>query len=299
MIISYVITVFNKEQHIAEVIDSLYKIKGSYKKEFIIIDDGSTDSSLKIIREKTKNLPNTLVITQQNAGPSFAINKGIRLSHGNYIHFIDGDDIISPYATEILLKAIQDFGVGVSYGLRGTFDKNSSFYTSSKREDGSSRVIDLPIAAILDGKITGIRSIGSSGSLVGKDILGKIIGADTNVFAQDLSISLRCAKYTKFAFVSKTVSYSPATYREDRLSYNRSFERYNTLVTIYNFIQENKEIADHYKDHLRRALWSTIWKEDKTNINISFKYLMSKITQNRQNIDHIAALYKKEIQKLF
>lgn len=56
----------------------------------ILVDDGSTDDSVKII--KARDEENIILYQQQNAGPSMARNKGVGLAHGKYVTFIDVDD---------------------------------------------------------------------------------------------------------------------------------------------------------------------------------------------------------------
>lgn len=56
----------------------------------ILVDDGSTDNSVKII--KARDEENIILYQQQNAGPSMARTKGVGLAHGKYVTFIDADD---------------------------------------------------------------------------------------------------------------------------------------------------------------------------------------------------------------
>ena len=60
--------------------------------EFIIIDDGSTDNSLDIINDFSKNDSRIFIIQQENIGLTKSLNKGISLSNGEYIARIDADD---------------------------------------------------------------------------------------------------------------------------------------------------------------------------------------------------------------
>ena len=56
--VSFVIPVFNKEKYLTYVLDSLYNQTGSFKREFIFINDGSTDGSLQLLKSKTKDWKN-------------------------------------------------------------------------------------------------------------------------------------------------------------------------------------------------------------------------------------------------
>ncbi|MES2215477.1 MAG: glycosyltransferase [Pseudomonadota bacterium] len=296
--ITYIITVYNKEKYIANVIKALKNIQGNFRKEFIIIDDGSTDNSRAIIESAILGLPKTIVVSQKNQGPAIAVNQGIALAHGDYVHFTDGDDIIAKDATEFLLGACKTMNSEVALGLRGNYDIETNKLVQSKREGGEVILIDSPIKAILEGKIPGIRRIGSSGSLVRRSLLEKISGADTGVFVQDLSISLRCAKYSKFAFLPKTTSYSPSVYTSNNLSHNKEFEAYSTLLAIANFMRDNEEIAEQFKIELYRSLCSTVWKIDKYSLEYLPRYLLAKFIKRNMSIEDLQELYNKYIARL-
>lgn len=61
--------------------------------EVVFIDDGSTDGSAQIMQ---RLLPETVIVTQLNAGPSNARNKGLAIAQGDFIQFLDADDTIEP-----------------------------------------------------------------------------------------------------------------------------------------------------------------------------------------------------------
>ena len=89
--ISIIIPIYNKEEHLALCLKSV--ISQSLKNiEIICIDDGSTDNSLEIIK-KYKIIDNRIIIIhQKNQGSAIARNKGISISKGKFIAFMDSDD---------------------------------------------------------------------------------------------------------------------------------------------------------------------------------------------------------------
>jgi len=91
--ISVLMPVFNGERYLREAIDSV--LNQTFKDfEFIIIDDGSTDSSAVIINNyKDERI---CFVQQDNAGISESLNKGINLAKGKYIARMDADDISDP-----------------------------------------------------------------------------------------------------------------------------------------------------------------------------------------------------------
>ncbi|WP_244834814.1 glycosyltransferase family 2 protein [Clostridium sp. BJN0001] len=93
--VSVIMPVFNAEKYLEESIKSV--LNQTYKNfEFIIINDGSTDSSLSIIN-KFKSMDNRIrVIDQKNNGIVYSLNKGISTAKGKYIARMDADDISLP-----------------------------------------------------------------------------------------------------------------------------------------------------------------------------------------------------------
>ena len=91
--VSFVVPVFNKSLYLKNVINSVLSQKGDFDKEYIFIDDGSTDDSLKILKKETRGLKNCKIITQKNKGSANATNIGINMAKMKYIKFLDADDI--------------------------------------------------------------------------------------------------------------------------------------------------------------------------------------------------------------
>lgn len=91
---SVVIPVYNAERYLYRCLDSLHK--QSYNNfQVIVIDDGSNDDSISIIREMAKKDSRFQYRSEKNNGPAFARTLGVKLSNGDYICFVDSDDEVS------------------------------------------------------------------------------------------------------------------------------------------------------------------------------------------------------------
>jgi len=109
--ISVIIPVYNCEEYIGNTLKSV--INQDFKDfEIIVIDDGSTDNSLKVINETLKDSgARYKVIHQENGGVSVARNHGIDVSSGEYLVFVDGDDFVMPNHLSELYNGVRDFGL--------------------------------------------------------------------------------------------------------------------------------------------------------------------------------------------
>lgn len=106
-LISVIVPVYNTEKYLGKCIDSI--LNQTYKEiELILVDDGSTDSSLEILREYEKLDERVVVITQENRGVSGARNKGLDVAAGKYIGFVDSDDYVSLDMFEYLVGVLED-----------------------------------------------------------------------------------------------------------------------------------------------------------------------------------------------
>lgn len=109
-IISVIVPVYNVEQYLPHCIDSILT-QTFTDFEVLLIDDGSTDNSGRICDEYAKKDNRIRVFHKENGGVSSARNVGLDNAEGEFLGFVDGDDILSPVYLMILLKALEDLHV--------------------------------------------------------------------------------------------------------------------------------------------------------------------------------------------
>jgi len=106
-IISVIVPVYNVESYLAKCIDSL--INQTLKNiEIILVNDGSTDNSLNIIKKHEKKYSNIICIDKENGGQGSARNLAIKEAKGEFLTFVDSDDWIDLEMCEKLLKKALD-----------------------------------------------------------------------------------------------------------------------------------------------------------------------------------------------
>jgi glycosyltransferase involved in cell wall biosynthesis len=108
--ISIIVPIYNSEKFISECIESI--LTQTYIDfELILIDDGSEDLSGTICKEYELQDQRVKYIYKANGGVSSARNEGIRYANGEYIAFIDSDDIVRPEMLKTLVKGNSDFSM--------------------------------------------------------------------------------------------------------------------------------------------------------------------------------------------
>lgn len=92
-LVSVIIPCFNSQLTIIETLDSVYN--QTYKNvEIIIVDDGSTDGTVAVLQDYLKNGLEAKILKQENRGQSNARNNGLKVANGEFVFFIDSDDLI-------------------------------------------------------------------------------------------------------------------------------------------------------------------------------------------------------------
>ena len=106
--VSIIISAYNVEKYLRQCLDSA--INQTLKDiEIICVNDGSTDTSLEILKEYVRKDNRINLIDQKNEGAGAARNTGLDAANGKYVHFLDGDDWLERDAMEILHdKAVSD-----------------------------------------------------------------------------------------------------------------------------------------------------------------------------------------------
>ena len=126
--ISVIVPVYNVERFLRECIESI--ISQTYKDlEIILVNDGSTDKSPLICEEYKKIDARVIVLHKENGGLSDARNKGIDISTGEYIGFVDSDDFIENDMYELLLNNIKKVEADIATcGVISEKVKDKNFY---------------------------------------------------------------------------------------------------------------------------------------------------------------------------
>lgn len=119
-LVSVLVPVYNVEKYLDECIDSIES--QTYKNlEVIFVNDGSTDSSLDILNRRKHN--NYVVISQQNSGSASARNTCMHYAKGEFLTFLDSDDMLLPGAIADMVEAALNNNADI---VRGRFVRFSS-----------------------------------------------------------------------------------------------------------------------------------------------------------------------------
>lgn len=131
-LVSIIIPVFNAEKYIAETLKSALNQTWP-NKEIIVVNDGSTDNSLAIA-ESFKQA-GVQLITQTKKGASAARNAGLKKAQGEYIQFLDADDIISVNKIETQIQKLQNYPDCICFCATVHFKNGTDYKTYLPKHD--------------------------------------------------------------------------------------------------------------------------------------------------------------------
>ena len=137
--ISIIIPVYNAEKYLGRCLDSVLASLKGITGEIIAIDNNSVDGSLASLRKYAKKYPKTIKVLQCSAPGAAAVrNFGVSHAKGEYIWFIDADDVIDKTAVSKLLTKAEETGADmVMMGAKRTNDKGETSYLSAVNANDS------------------------------------------------------------------------------------------------------------------------------------------------------------------
>lgn len=300
--ISIIIPVYNTEKYLKECLDSVYELNLD-NKEIILINDCSTDDSLKILDEyKEKYKKNTIIVNHKvNQGLSAARNSGIEIAKGKYLFFLDSDDFIDSVELDKFFNEALKTNVEILVGNYYLYYQKNNI----KKFRYSSKIPKIEISGlnfIEQSFKNNCMAVVSWKNLYRKDFLIK-----NNLFFIDgllhediafTSITLCLAKRIKY---SDKYFYYYRQNREGSIMKKLSFKNYLHLLYITNYLLNFIEKEEYQNKYFNRIVVGTYYKAVKGKIYN--KDIFNRIIKLKLNlrekikiiIIYIFSLFNKEV----
>ncbi len=132
--VSVVMPIYNAYDYLRPAIDSVLS-QTLTEIELICIDDGSTDNSLEILKEYQEKDSRVRIITENNAGPSTARNKGLARSRGKYVMFLDADDFYDYSVLEKLYNLAEEKSLDITVCKFDIYNNRKARFEDNIRSD--------------------------------------------------------------------------------------------------------------------------------------------------------------------
>ena len=254
--VSFVVPVFNKSSYLKYVVNSISSQKGDFDKEYIFIDDGSTDDSLKILKKETRKLKNCKIISQKNKGSANATNVGIYLAKMKYIKFLDADDVILSNATFCLLKLLENNQESVlAYGLQRKV-KNIKLVDLEENFDcDKTLIIQNPILLAMRNSM-----FNPSQFLVRTKVCQMVGGCDERVIhSQEYSLTLRLSRFGNFIKLNYPIAILPLS-APGQISEKKNNQIFRVSKALELFVNENTDLPINITLYAQRRLTARAWR---------------------------------------
>lgn len=283
-LVSIIIPAYNEEKKISECLESL--LSQTYKNiEIIVVNDGSKDSTLKILKEYEKKYKNIKALSKSNGGISSARNLGVKYSNGEYISFVDGNDIVTEDFIESLVTNLikHDAQISVCAVTNNNIDNK---ITVLNHKESCEYLLNNP-------NYCGY----SFNKLFIKKIMDKVaIKKDKYFFenvryAEDLDFNSRYYEYVKKSVFINQLKYDYRLNSETSISltpaYNENIDKFIVLKRIIDsFEKYNKEILDElyylYLYNKLELIYLYSKKHKKISIDNYDKELYKKIKKSKK-----------------
>lgn len=128
-LVSVIIPIYNQEKYLRECLDSICN-QSLRNIEIICVNDGSTDKSSEILENYVKQDSRIRILSQKNQGAGAARNLGMKVAKGEYLSFLDSDDIFEPLMLETMVRAIEKDNADVLVCRSDRFDTNTGIRES-------------------------------------------------------------------------------------------------------------------------------------------------------------------------
>lgn len=228
--VSVIIPTYNGGKHLLDAVNSAL-LQTYAPIEIIVVDDGSQEDITQVLSPVLRRLT---LIRQDNAGPAAARNNGVKAASGEFIAFLDDDDLWHPTKIEVQMRAMSeepDCGLVYSYPI--LIDENGSIVLNERPKA-------FPSGHVYYDFLQRNRINTPSVTLVRKSALKKVGGFDENrrcISCEDYDLWLRIAREYKVKFCDDANIY----YRQSKSSISKN--NYNHLNA--NLFVMSKLIDDY------------------------------------------------------
>jgi len=295
-IISVVMSVYNSEKYLVEAIESILT-QTFADFEFIIINDGSTDSSLSIIKKYLLDDDRIVLISRENKGLPYSLNEGIIKARGKYIARMDADDISLPMRFEEQISYMEsNSDIGVCGTQAYVFSEKSVIKKTHKHP---SKDEDLKLRLLFS-----VCFIHPS-VMIRKSILDNIsiIYNEKYKNSQDYDLWVRLASITKFGTIQKPLIFYRVS--NDSITHKVNVDGLTQRFPLVSVVHKNKLKALGIRDFGdEKALmhFTLSLNAEMANHNVPCQdiclYLKSIIEANRSsliyNVDSLSLFLSKK-----
>lgn len=299
-LVSIVIPMYNSEKTIYRCLESV--CNQTYKNlEIIIVDDGSIDNGSYIVQEIQKKDVRVKYYYQDNRGPSLARNKGIELSRGEFLVFVDADDTIVESMVEEFLDIKENEKVELVIANRIGIRKNKKGLSRNIKEIQEKK---LSSKESIKKDFFGLLNSGCINTIWGKlynlDIIKrqKIRMEDDLDMGEDLQFNLSYIKEISSIYVLNKplyIYYQNDSYLTNKFRENMFVKRKKAINLFYEFLREEKLNTDIIPYLYLKLFFSCVIQAYQHPDKMTTKQRRKEIKKNLERPEMKSAMRKRKV----
>jgi glycosyltransferase involved in cell wall biosynthesis len=241
--ISVIIPTYNRATYVTKAIDSI--LAQTYTDyEIIVVDDGSTDNTKEVLKPYKDKIN---YIYQENRGVSSARNTGIHAALGQWIAFLDSDDIWLPDKLSSQIRCVRNTDAEVCFTKVTHIHKSKSIGEKNKCDTVQSKEFAEPFTLVLDDS----KKLYIQAMLVERDLLERMGGFDESMkVAEDTKLIYDLAFQTSFIYIYTPMVKVNRTLERDGLI-NKSLDTRRRLWDAHVSI-----VSDAYSRYKENNEWN-------------------------------------------
>lgn len=222
-LVSIIMPAFNSAEHIQEAINSVL-VQTYVSWELIVINDGSTDHTASVV--EAFDDPRIILESRPNLGVSVARNRGLELAKGDWVAFLDADDIWAPFKLEHQMARLSGEKVrpGLIYSDYLEFNEKGSWPAKPLKNFPHFRREGMIFDQLIQHNFIGTLSV-----LADKQSVLEVGGFDTNLKGpEDWDLWIKISEKKTLLFVEEPLALyrqNPAGLSKDYLNYERELEK--------------------------------------------------------------------------
>lgn len=280
--ISFVCPLYNKRRYLPSVLAALKKQATNHERQFIFVDDGSTDGSLDLVKFITRHWPDCLYIRQKNSGPADAINTGIASATGDYLKLLGADDILSPFSTDLLLESLDSTAAVAAYG-RQAYYQDLSEAVFAKPDQHSWNLVENPLETVIR-----LTLAGTSQTLFRTAAVRAAGGYDPRIFAGNFSLSLRLALLGPFTLHDAVTAFGPADESARFMAARKHQVLHDNNLALALFFKDHPRLKKQYGAQALRqcAIRAERWVCREGDGESALRYKIMRIASRLPAFDH-------------
>jgi glycosyltransferase involved in cell wall biosynthesis len=287
MKLSFIIPCYNAAATVQRTISSVIN-QCIEDYEVVVVNDGSKDNTLDVLRNIASEYPNIIVVDKPNGGVSSARNVGLNNSNGDYIFFLDADDELDP----LFYKEIYS-----------VLNENKDLYVfsfDSEKSDGSKRHYRNKIKGdLLQSYLSGIIHMHICAMLIKHDIIinNHILFDENTFYSEDIEFMIKCMLYANnYHYIDKELFHYKYNENSAMNVQTYSLKRLTSIYAqerIYNLLRDKPQYLNSVRvffdldlilntrmylshPHEDEGIWQTLLNYNRKYLRLAIKPRLNK-----------------------